>query len=63
VAISWGVLHRIITVRTDAVNKVEWRALAEARVLDAEALLAASRWPAAYYLIGYAVECGLKACV
>jgi HEPN domain-containing protein len=32
-------------------------------VLDAEALLNAQRWAAAYYLAGYAVECGLKACV
>ena len=33
------------------------------RVLDADALLNANRWSAAYYLIGYAVECGLKACI
>jgi hypothetical protein len=26
-------------------------------------LLAAKRWPGAYYLAGYALECGLKACV
>ena len=26
-------------------------------------LLDAGRYPAAYYLVGYAVECGLKACV
>ena len=30
---------------------------------DAAALLKARRWSAAYYLAGYAVECGLKACV
>lgn len=30
---------------------------------DAEELLARSRWAAAYYLTGYAVECGLKACL
>lgn len=30
---------------------------------DAEALLAAGRWDAAYYLLGYCVECALKACV
>ena len=36
--------------------------LAEARVADAEALLRAGCWAAAYYLLGYAVECGLKAC-
>jgi hypothetical protein len=33
------------------------------RLEDAEALLRASRWAAAYYLAGYAVECGLKSCV
>ena len=39
------------------------RRLAEDRVLDAGALLKESRWSGAYYLAGYAVECGLKACV
>jgi hypothetical protein len=33
------------------------------RVADAQALLTASRWSAAYYLTGYAVECALKSCV
>jgi hypothetical protein len=32
-------------------------------VRDAEALLASGCRSAAYYLVGYAVECGLKACV
>jgi hypothetical protein len=31
--------------------------------VDAEHLLTDHRWSAAYYLAGYAVECGLKACV
>jgi HEPN domain-containing protein len=44
-------------------NRAEARHFAEARVVDAKILLDASRWHAAYYLIGYAVECGLKACV
>jgi HEPN domain-containing protein len=44
-------------------NRAELRRLAEDRVLDAEALLKESRWSGAYYLAGYAVECGLKACV
>ena len=43
-------------------NRTDLQLLAEARVADAEALLAAGRWAAAYYLLGYAVECGLKAC-
>lgn len=30
---------------------------------DADALLTAGRWDAAYYLLGYCVECALKACV
>ena len=33
------------------------------RVLEAKALLDAGLWSGAYYLAGYAVECGLKACV
>ena len=44
-------------------NRMELRQLAEDRILDAEALLAAGRWSGAYYLAGYAVECGLKACI
>ncbi len=44
-------------------NRVQARQLAEAWVIDAKALLDARRWHAAYYLVGYAVECGLKACV
>jgi len=45
------------------VNRAEARQFADARVVDAKALLDAGRWHAAYYLVGYAVECGLKACV
>lgn len=44
-------------------NRVELRQLAEDRLSDAETLIAAGRWSGAYYLAGYAVECGLKACV
>jgi hypothetical protein len=44
-------------------NRAQWRQLAEDRILDAAALLAAGRWSGAYYLAGYAVECGLKACI
>jgi HEPN domain-containing protein len=44
-------------------NRPTLQTLADERVKDAEALLAAGRWAAAYYLVGYAVECGLKACV
>jgi HEPN domain-containing protein len=45
------------------VTRAEWRRTAEARVRDAAALVKARRWSAAYYLAGYAVEGGLKACV
>src|SRR3989441_578281 len=37
--------------------------LANDRIADAKALLAAKRWPGAYYLAGYAVECALKSCI
>jgi len=43
-------------------DRFDLQILAEARVADAEALLKAGRWTAAYYLLGYAIECGLKAC-
>jgi HEPN domain-containing protein len=45
------------------VNRTQLQQLAEERVRDAEALLTASQWSGAYYLAGYAVECGLKACI
>jgi len=45
------------------VTKAEWQRIAEERVHDSAALLSTRRWSAAYYLAGYAVECGLKACV
>ena len=44
-------------------NRTQLQDLADARVLDADALLNASRWSAAYYLAGYAIECALKACI
>ena len=43
-------------------DRSDLQVLAEARVVDAEALLQGERWAAAYYLLGYAVECALKAC-
>jgi HEPN domain-containing protein len=45
------------------VNRADWQQLAEERARDAEALLAAGCWSGAYYLVGYAVECGLKSCI
>ena len=44
-------------------NRLQLRQLAEDRILDAERLLTGGRWAGAYYLAGYAVECGLKACI
>lgn len=44
-------------------NRTDLQLLADARMADAEALFQAKRWAAAYYLLGYAVECALKACV
>ena len=41
----------------------DFKRLAEERAEDAETLFAGMRYGAAYYLAGYAVECGLKACV
>jgi hypothetical protein len=49
--------------RAAAVNRSDFQQLAEERVRDAKALLAAKRWSAAYYFVGYAVEFALKACI
>ncbi|MHB0969451.1 MAG: HEPN domain-containing protein [Thermoanaerobaculia bacterium] len=44
-------------------NRQELQRIADLRVADADTLLAASRYEGAYYLLGYAVECALKACI
>lgn len=44
-------------------QRVEFQQLADERLADAQGLLSLGRWAGAYYLAGYAVECGLKACV
>ena len=44
-------------------NRTELQQLAEERMRDAAALLTAGQWSGAYYMAGYAVECGLKACI
>lgn len=44
-------------------NRIDLQALAEERLADAQTLLANGRYGAAYYIVGYAVECGLKACI
>lgn len=45
------------------INRTDFQKLADQRVIDAKALLDAGKWAAAYYLVGYAVECALKACI
>src|SRR5439155_20354295 len=56
---SWASEAQAVTTRA------EWQQLAGDRILDARAHLdpAVARWSAAYYLVGYAIECGLKSCV
>ena len=44
-------------------DRTRLQELAGLRLRDAEALLAAGQWDAAYYLLGYCIECALKACV
>ncbi|MBI2909725.1 MAG: DNA-binding protein [Chloroflexi bacterium] len=44
-------------------NRQQFKDVARLRVVEARVLLDAGQWAGAYYLIGYAVECGLKACV
>jgi len=45
------------------VNRTQLQQLAQERARDAGALLLAGQWSGSYYLAGYAVECGLKACI
>jgi len=44
-------------------NRATFKKLSSLRLEDASKLLAAKRYAGAYYLMGYAVECALKACV
>ena len=44
-------------------NRADLQTLADLRVGDAKVLLDGGRFAAAYYLLGYAVECALKASV
>lgn len=45
------------------VNRSDFQKLAKIRLEDTEALLQQGRYSGAYYLCGYIVECGLKACI
>lgn len=44
-------------------SRTEFQQLADVRVAEAAALLAAQQWSGGYYVAGYAVEFGLKACI
>jgi HEPN domain-containing protein len=44
-------------------NRNDFQRLAELRLKEAKALLAAEFPEGAYYLAGYSVECALKACI
>src|ERR1700752_4652804 len=44
-------------------NRTDLQNLAEERLEDAQILLASNRFGGAYYVVGYAVEFALKACI
>lgn len=44
-------------------NRLRLQALADRYVEDCHILPANKRWSSAYYIVGYAVECALKACI
>ena len=46
-----------------SVNRYEFQKLAGSRLEDAKILLRNHRYEGSYYLSGYVVECGLKACI
>lgn len=45
------------------ITKTDLQTLADTRLEDAQLLLRQGRCSAAYYLVGYAVELGVKACI
>jgi HEPN domain-containing protein len=45
------------------VNRYDFQRMAAVRLADARVLLRGGRFEGCYYLAGYAVECGLKACI
>lgn len=44
-------------------KRSDFQDLAKLRIADAEQLLKSGNFPGAYYVAGFAVECGLKACI
>ena len=47
----------------DVLNRQSFQQLAATRLEDAKILIANERFAGAFYLAGYVVECGLKACI
>jgi hypothetical protein len=60
---SLAASHRLAWRGGTLSQSADFRTLAEARVRETKLLLDGSEWSGAYYLGGYAVECGLKACL
>jgi HEPN domain-containing protein len=58
---EWVGIHR--RDGRGGMNRAYLQKLANDRVADAKLLLSGKRWGCAYYVAGYAVECGLKACI
>lgn len=44
-------------------NRISFQKVSKLRVREAKVLLNAGYYEGAYYLLGYAVECALKACI
>ena len=44
-------------------NRNDFQKISRLRVREAKALIDKRYYPGAYYLLGYAVECALKACI
>lgn len=44
-------------------NRKDFQVLSKVRLREAKVLLGVGLYDGAYYLAGYAVECGLKACI
>lgn len=44
-------------------NRLDLQALSDARVREAKTLLDAGAYPGSYYLMGYGVECAIKAAI
>jgi HEPN domain-containing protein len=58
-----GVERGFMTQWTGTLTRREFQVLGRTRLRDAQELLAARRYAGAYYLAGYAIECGLKTCI